>query len=761
MQLFYYTYEHQFDKPKTSNTYKLSYSHLDTMPSMRISFFKKPKAEVSEHNSDTQATAHKPLRLLLVDRMIQFIILIACLWLSLCTAVGPIYQADNGLREWSIINTLILVVSFMCYLWIIRAFVRWAQGKSVISNTSKNFLNSITQYAHTILKKQHQTKNTASSNSKSRHNKHSLLHKLKQKLQHNRLSVAILKLSVWIHNNISRIILTSTNKPYKIAIIITIGWLWIPLTLLSAYGADVHSQIREFSWQINQYTHLDQPYAQFFSFVPMDLYPTAHYLWPKTPTYLTDQHNIVLTLLYGASGAISRYFTGSNDLGLVFMSTLQWIFAIFCVTSAMNRFFNLPWLQSHAVFTTPSSFQTPEYSQYLQAVDLQHPERGFTRVKNTNSHNKHSNIPQPATATARFWIIIFFLICPLSIFSTISLTKSPLFAFAFVWWFGACYELHMTHKIHRPFPRGCRRKTFFALLGSVCVMLISAKYAWYILIIQFLIFVIIDRKRWHIYAASILLPIIIIHGSISMLVNQGVIIGGDPIESKGIQIQQIARIAQRNPSAISDDASSKLSKVFNLDQIAQTYYPNDADPSKSSGIWSKKVSYRWRTVTSSDMKEFNKGWLEVVAADPITAIDAFLAKCYGYFNVGDSPYVSMSYYVSSSYVQNSSTWIKNWCYDWRNQITGFYNTIGNIPVLGWITHGNFYVVSTLLLGAAELALKRWRTLLLHIPLLLLMGVMILAPANNFERHMLPLAFCFGFMLLTFWRENQPNLFIEK
>ena len=34
-----------------------------------------------------------------------------------------------------------------------------------------------------------------------------------------------------------------------------------------------------------------------------------------------------------------------------------------------------------------------------------------------------------------------------------------------------------------------------------------------------------------------------------------------------------------------------------------------------------------------------------------------------------------------------------------------------------------------------------------------MGVMITAPANNFERHMLPVAFVFGFVVLTYWRES--------
>ena len=70
-----------------------------------------------------------------------------------------------------------------------------------------------------------------------------------------------------------------------------------------------------------------------------------------------------------------------------------------------------------------------------------------------------------------------------------------------------------------------------------------------------------------------------------------------------------------------------------------------------------------------------------------------------------------------------------------------------------MTHGNCYVVATLLVGAAEVVRRRWRALAWHLPLLLLMGVMITAPANNFERHMLPVAFCFAFLALVFHRDS--------
>ena len=67
-----------------------------------------------------------------------------------------------------------------------------------------------------------------------------------------------------------------------------VGWLWVPTTLLAAFGADLRSQIREFGWAWNQWTGLKQPYIGFFSFVPMDIYPTAHYMWPSN-SHVSDR----------------------------------------------------------------------------------------------------------------------------------------------------------------------------------------------------------------------------------------------------------------------------------------------------------------------------------------------------------------------------------------------------------------------------------------------------------------------------------------
>ncbi len=548
-----------------------------------------------------------------------------------------------------------------------------------------------------------------------------------------------------------RLTVRATRNWRRIWLVLAIGWLWIPTTLLVAYGADILSQTREFAWAWNQWTGLEQPYIGFFSFVPMDIYPTAHYMWSTDPTYLTDQHNIVLTVIYGASAALSRYLTGSNDAGFVVLAALQWLFAGFCCASAANRFFNLPWIPR----TAPApDYAHPERLRTATPIDFAHPERG-PRIHTLTAHT-----PAPAGPLARALVMLLFLCCPLVTFSTISLTKSPLFAFAFTWWFGLMYELYMTHRNAPARPQRTRPVTIAALVVSCVVMLVSAKYAWYILLIQVVLSLLADRRRWRLYLLTLLLPTVLVHGAIAMLIGSGAIIGGDPIESRGAQLQMIARVAQRNPGAIPESAARKLAPIFNIDQMAQAYRSEDADPVKSSGIQSKKVSYRWRSVTAEDMKQFNAAWLEIVRADPQTAFDALFAKSYGYFDVFDPPYVPMSYYVDNDYVQQSNTWIKHYNHDWRGGVAHVVRQWSRIPVLGWVTHGNFYVTLTLLIGAAELALRRWRALSWHMPLLLLMGVMITAPANNFERHMLPIAFVFGFMCIMFARDNRGGSWVH-
>lgn len=618
------------------------------------------------------------------------LIVFTCIFLATCTSLGIIYRAQGSLTDFNWLNALIFVITFCAYYAILRVLIYF--GKNGVMPKIVRFMRAESSKAELSPEKSKTKSKTKQSKSKIATTLRAAFFNAKRALK-------------WCFYH-------STRRKRNIFLTLIIGWLWAPVTLLAAYGADICSQIREYSWAWNQVTGLKQPYIGFFSFVPADIYPTAHYLWPAKPTYLSDQHNIVLTLIYGATAAISRYFTESNDAGIVLLAVMQFVLAAFCCAATANRFLNTPW------------------------------------AKSKTGESQAGHAPCATTPIAlRAAVIITFLFSPLVVFSTISLTKSPLFAFAFVWWFGIMYELNCLDFKQKPAAH-----TIVELIISVCIMLIAAKYAWYILAIQFVLMIISSRKRWKIWVLCILLPTILIHGAIMLAISSGAIINGDPIESRGVQLQQIARIAKLDPKSIPHAAKRAISPIFNLSQTAEAYTPQDADPVKSSGLQSKKVSYRWRYITKDDMKKFNHAWLLMITHSPIVATDALLAKSYGYFDILDVPYVGPEYYVNTENIKNSE-WIRYWLPEWRSAVSSSAEAWSNTPILGWIIHGNLYVVATLLIGVAEIALRRWKTLVLHAPLALLMGVMVLAPANNFERHMLPIAFVFFFTVLMFIRDS--------
>ncbi|BDR53639.1 hypothetical protein KIM372_15460 [Bombiscardovia nodaiensis] len=603
--------------------------------------------------------------------------ILACAWVALCTALGPIYRANDTIAHFGLLNWLIFIVTFAGTLGLVYLASSWNNQRATGSNGDQ---------ASGLLARGTSAIRTYCQQAYSRLEERAAAHP------------GLRRTSRWAWR--------VTQSWQGIMLLLLVGWFWVWATLLASFGADLVSQSREVASWLATLSGAHLPYRQ--GPTVMDVYPTAHYLWPAQPTYLTDQHNLPLTLLYGGAMALSRQLTGVSDLGIIALAALQLVFAAFCCAVTANRFFQ------------------PARASHLPQDD-----------------------GQPALAAAgslaRALTLAFLLVCPLVVLSTISLTKSPLFAFSCLWWLGIGYQLHLTRKGGGRLPVS----SAWGLALSTLVMLCSAKYAVYLVAIQVLVAVISDRKRWKTYLVCLLLPLIIFQGGMTGLFASGAVIKGDPIESKGIQLQQIARVAQRNPAGIPESAREDLVPIMDLDAAGMAYFPNDADKVKSSGNKRKIVVYRWQTVSAADMKAFNRAWAQIGRQNPTIYVDAFLAECYGYFDPADAAYVPMSYYANNGYVQEDTHWIRYWCHGWRDFVAGFAHGWAQIPILGWPARGNFWVIATLLLMACEALRGRWRDLLYQLPLLLLMGVMVASPANNFERHMLPLVFAFPFLLIAF------------
>ena len=578
--------------------------------------------------------------------------LLACLWIAFCTGLGPIYRQQGSLTQLGLPQVLIILGTLAVCLVLVLACRRILLGcEPPISMPQR--LTALAQRPRMRAYAAFITRQT----------------------------------SGW--RPIMRLLLA--------------GWAWAFLTLLAAYGADLYAQAQEC---VNFLAQLqgDQPPYGGNAFTQMDVYPIGHYLLPGHPVFLTDQHNMVLTLVYGMTIMASNHLTGSYDAGIVLLAGLQVIFAAFCCAVTADRF--------------------------LRGSGTEH-----------------------VGALARTLVMLFFLFSPFVVFSTFSLTKSPLFAFAFIWWFGIWRQLESGDK-DSPLYASQAAKLRPGLALSTLIMLISAKYALYIVLVQLVLALIIRRRQWATILIGLLLPLVLFTGVTGALTATGTVIQGDPVESRSIQLQQIARVAQRNPQGIPAQARADLEPIMDLDNAAIQYTPWEADRVKSSGNQPKLIVYRWRTVTPEQMSRLNRAWLQVGLRNPVIYLDAFMAESYGYFDPGDSAYVAMSYYLNNGYVQNSGSWLAAWCHDWRNGVTGFVRTWADTPLLGLVARANFWVVAALLLIVARLAAGHWRGALCWFPLLLIMGVMITAPANNFERHMLPVDMAVPFLILDMVRQSR-------
>lgn len=576
------------------------------------------------------------------------LVLLVCAFLAFCTSIGPLYRAHLSITDFGISNALILVATFAFYLMLVKSVTLFLQNRA--SALCPAWTKAITSFFSRISRWLSQT-----------------------------------RFPYWIRRA------SATRKSLFLTLLL--GWLWVPLFLQVSFGADLQGQVAEVSNWLSQLSGGTNTALYRTLFTQADVYPIAHYLWPVTPTFLTNQHNIVLTMLYGLTIKSSEAVFSTVVPGILLLSFAQYVFAAYCMAATAHRFFTL---RSHV------------------------------------------------TLRAQTLAVVIMLLSPMITLSTISLTKSPLFGFASVWWIGVLYEALHTRETVLP------RSTRWELILSAIVMLASAKYAVYIIVVEAIVLLIFSHRSWKTWCTYLVVPVVVFEVALLSLVHTGTIMDADSIESKALQVQQIARVAKYNPGAISADARKKLEPIFNIDNMGYLYFQSDADPVKSSGALGKATSYKWKTVTKDDWKNFTSAWIEIGKAAPQEYADAFFAEFYGYFDVADPPYVSILYYSDTRAVNNyfSAGYVD---FAPRAAFLGFLRGWSEVPIIGWLFHGNFWVILTLLAMCVELCLKRYRSLLWQLPLLVQMAVMVAAPANNFDRHMIGISAAFAvvaFSLLT-------------
>lgn len=413
---------------------------------------------------------------------------------------------------------------------------------------------------------------------------------------------------------------------------------------------------------------------------PYEVYPIANYLVQQGDGLLTNQHNFFLTLIYGGVLKYSLIWFNSFTPGLALLASVQFVFTI-------------------AAFT---------FTLFVLGKV----------VKNSW-----------AKVVSLLLVGIIFII-PTAAWS---LSKNPLFVAAVVLFIGL-----MIGALKMVISKG---EMIAGFTISNLIILITVKYGWLIIVAEFVFLLFVPSMR-KIAVVAFLVPLLVFKISMAVLFATGTVIEDDPIESKGIQIQQVALYIQEYPNDLTKFETKELSRIFNLKRIADKYDPGNTDPIKGSGYYDKDT-YRYKTIRHKDWRNFNKVWMQMMIKHPSVFIRAAVLKFYGYFDI-------LSNQLRDITVDYPNFELKKENMDEASERTKKRNELDvvlkkNDGIIGFINSGVVYVVLSLVILAVLNFKFGWSSLLISTPFYVQILAMIVSPLNASLRY--SLGFVYGLPLL--------------
>jgi hypothetical protein len=472
---------------------------------------------------------------------------------------------------------------------------------------------------------------------------------------------------------------TKESEIFKTTVIMLL--FWIPYLIVFYPGTgnpDTLNQLTEF------FNH---------GYLVINDYPIGHYLLGANTYTITNQHNFFVTLFYGSCVKFALFLFKDANIGIFFASFIQMIGLA-------------------SVF----SFSIEIMKKYFSKT---------------------------------IWRTMFFIFALFPLFPIFSLflVKNTLYTIAMLWFTLLIFELTLDRKKMKSI------KWNFAIVISVVVQLVTEKYAIYVLMVFFIYMVVQYRANWKRIVCLVFIPIIsfkiLMTAVLFPLLN---VADGDPIEAYSIPIQQTALYVKQYPKDITKKEYDILNKVFVLKNLSKIYNSQLSDPVKSSGGKANGFieGYRYKTVTKKDFSQYKKVWFEMFFKHPQVYMTAFLNMNYGYLDIGqlqtrtyvDIPANSLPLVLTQSRVYSSQQGNKKIgtnvkFYSIRKFMQDAYNVLSKVPPFSFLLNGNVFLWMTLILVNAVLFYKKYRYVVVFLPLITQIPIIMLSPVNNDQRYLTP------------------------
>ena len=218
-------------------------------------------------------------------------------------------------------------------------------------------------------------------------------------------------------------------------------------------------------------------------------------------------------------------------------------------------------------------------------------------------------------------------------------------------------------------------------------------------------------------------------------------------EALSVPFQQTARLVKYHDDIIDEKDKKIIDKVLVYKNLAKRYDPNLADPVKN-----KYNKY----TTSKDLKAYFKVWFKYLLKEPVCYINATLGNTSGYFYPVNTNWYFYYKYDTRITKDGLVDYHYNGLQGLRDVMSGYGFVYAYIPVLGLISSIGFGLINTLTLMSYAIDKKKYKYIIVLVPLITSILVCFAGPANTYFRYAMPYLFVLPVLNILFNKEMREK-----
>ncbi len=290
---------------------------------------------------------------------------------------------------------------------------------------------------------------------------------------------------------------------------------------------------------------------------------------------------------------------------------------------------------------------------------------------------------------------------------------------------------------------------WFTYVGiGILMSLMKNQGIYYFVITSVILLIVYWRKCWLQICTSLMMVVLLFDIWNNVLLPEWKVASVGKQEAMALMIQQTAYYVVCNKDEMTEDEKRIINEVLPYEEIPQLYNPESSDP----------VKFRFKQdATDEEVSAYKKLWLQHMFKDPLTYLEASINNFYGYYYPSiRRTYVYFDYPESGWFEWDDKVSVErpDFLSVGRILVQMLCVILSKLPVICLLFYPGFYGIVFLGIMGYGCYKKKWKEMLIMMPLILTFLVNMVSPENANWRYTIPVVFMLPFMIALFLRKME-------